>query len=106
MAYTKPKADWNALTAFQRDALAAVAHLEPTDKVTSGSHIQDTLETWKDAPVEHGRLYPNLGGLASSGLLTVTEYDGRTNQYELTEKGRAELAEGTERLQTVTVEAI
>lgn len=106
MAYTNPPADWNELTAFQRDVLAAVAALEPTETVTSGSQIQDTLETWKNATVEHGRLYPNLGGLTESGLLEVTQYDGRTNEYQLTENGRAELSTGTKRLQTVTVEAI
>jgi DNA-binding PadR family transcriptional regulator len=70
------------LTAFQQNILTILAE-EPR----YGLAIKRELETYYDAEVNHGRLYPNLDDLVEMGLVEKSELDKRTNQYALTEDG-------------------
>jgi len=70
------------LTAFQQNILTILAE-EPR----YGLAIKRELETYYDAEVNHGRLYPNLDDLVEMGLVEKSELDKRTNQYTLTEEG-------------------
>jgi DNA-binding PadR family transcriptional regulator len=70
------------LTAFQQNILTILAE-EPR----YGLAIKRELETYYDAEVNHGRLYPNLDDLVEMGLVETSELDKRTNQYTLTEDG-------------------
>jgi DNA-binding PadR family transcriptional regulator len=70
------------LTAFQQNVLTILAE-EPR----YGLAIKRELETYYDAEVNHGRLYPNLDDLVEMGLVEKSELDKRTNQYALTEDG-------------------
>lgn len=70
------------LTAFQQNVLTILAE-EPR----YGLAIKRELETYYDAEVNHGRLYPNLDDLVEMGLVDKSELDKRTNQYALTEEG-------------------
>jgi len=80
----------SALTAFRHDILVVLA-----DGPTHGLGLKTALEA---APhyetVHHGRLYPNLDRLAEEGLVEkdTRQPDRRTNEYALTEHGRALLA--------------
>ncbi|WP_313692750.1 PadR family transcriptional regulator [Halorarum halobium] len=71
------------LTAFQQNILVILAE-EPM----YGLAIKRELESYYDAEVNHGRLYPNLDDLVEMGLVEKSELDKRTNQYALTEEGR------------------
>ena len=71
------------LTAFQQNILVILAE-EPM----YGLAIKRELESYYDAEVNHGRLYPNLDDLVEMGLVEKSELDKRTNQYALTEDGR------------------
>jgi PadR family transcriptional regulator, regulatory protein PadR len=75
------------LTAFQRDALYAIAGLEEPH----GLAIKDELEEYYDKEVHHGRLYPNLDTLVNKGLVSKGQQDRRTNVYTLTKRGRREI---------------
>jgi len=72
----------NELTAFQQNILAILAE-EPM----YGLAVKRELESYYDADVNHGRLYPNLDDLVEMGLVEKSELDKRTNQYELTAAG-------------------
>jgi DNA-binding PadR family transcriptional regulator len=72
------------LTAFQRNILAILA-----EEARYGLAIKRELEEYYGSEVNHGRLYPNLDSLVELGLVEKSELDKRTNQYTLTEKGRA-----------------
>ncbi|MCD2200948.1 PadR family transcriptional regulator [Halobacterium sp. KA-4] len=72
------------LTAFQRDMLYVVAGLDEP----YGLEIKGKMEEYYDVEVNHGRLYPNLDILAERDLLKKGKHDERTNEYEVTEKGR------------------
>lgn len=75
------------LTGFQRDLLYVVAGLsEP-----HGLAIKDELEDYYQGEIHHGRLYPNLDTLVDKGLVAKSQKDRRTNQYEITDRGRREL---------------
>lgn len=75
------------MTAFQRDLLFVIADLgEPY-----GLRIKRELEEYYGYDVNHGRLYPNLDELVSSGLLTKDARDRRTNEYTVTKRGLREL---------------
>ncbi|MFB6096189.1 MAG: PadR family transcriptional regulator [Haloferacaceae archaeon] len=76
------------LTAFQQNILVVLAE-EPM----YGLAIKRALESYYGTDVNHGRLYPNLDELVELDLLTKSELDKRTNQYELTEEGRGALLE-------------
>lgn len=70
------------LTAFQQNILAVLSS-EPM----YGLAVKRELEDYYGQEVNHGRLYPNLDDLVEMGLVTKSELDKRTNEYELTEKG-------------------
>ncbi|WP_138005035.1 PadR family transcriptional regulator [Halalkalirubrum salinum] len=70
------------LTAFQQNILTILA-AEPM----YGLAIKRELESYYNAEVNHGRLYPNLDSLVGLGFVEKSELDKRTNQYELTEEG-------------------
>ncbi|UIP00229.1 PadR family transcriptional regulator [Halobaculum sp. CBA1158] len=71
------------LTAFQQNILVILS-----EEAMYGLAIKRELESYYDAEVNHGRLYPNLDELVDLGLVEKSELDKRTNQYELTEAGR------------------
>ena len=75
------------LTAFQRDCLYVIAGLG----APKGLAIKDRLDDYYSAPVNHGRLYPNLEALVEKGLVEKGSKDDRTNEYRLTDRGRREL---------------
>ena len=71
------------LTAFQQNILVILAE-EPMYGLAIKRHLEDYYGT----EVNHGRLYPNLDDLVELELVEKSELDKRTNQYELTEKGK------------------
>ena len=75
------------LTAFQRDALYAIAGLDKP----YGLAIKDELEEYYEKEVQHGRLYSNLDTLVDKGFVKKGQYDDRTNSYSLTQRGRREI---------------
>ena len=75
------------LTGFQRDLLYVLAGLSEA----KGLAVKDELDDYYAAPVNHGRLYPNLDALVEKGLIEKGQYDDRTNAYSLTRRGRREL---------------
>ena len=75
------------LTGFQRDLLYVITGRDRP----SGQEILDDINSYVDQPVTHGRLYPNLDALVEHGLVEKGQLDRRTNYYELTSDGRAEL---------------
>lgn len=88
MSHTTPTADARELTAFQRDILAVLA-----DESMYGLAIKRELESYYEADVNHGRLYPNLDELVELGFVEKSELDKRTNEYELTETGERAVAD-------------
>lgn len=76
------------LTKFQRDCLYAIAGLDKPKGLT----IKDELEDYYEGDIHHGRLYPNLDTLVEKGLVEKGEVDRRTNSYEITRRGRREIA--------------
>lgn len=71
------------LTAFQQNILAVLSR-EPM----YGLAVKRELEDYYGQEVNHGRLYPNLDDLVEMNLVTKSELDKRTNQYELTDRGQ------------------
>ncbi|ELY64716.1 PadR family transcriptional regulator [Natrinema versiforme] len=88
---------WGDLTGFQRDTLAAIARLERDAETSYGLAIKRRLER-EYGEVNHGRLYTNLDDLADDGLVEKSALDKRTNEYVLTDSGRALLIQRVERL--------
>ncbi|QCS44303.1 helix-turn-helix transcriptional regulator [Natrinema versiforme] len=88
---------WGDLTGFQRDTLAAIARLKRDDETSYGLAIKRRLERDYDG-VNHGRLYTNLDDLVDDGLVEKSALDKRTNEYVLTDNGRALLIQRVERL--------
>jgi len=78
------------LNAFQRDVLWVLFH---GDGAVYGLAIKRSLEESGYGAVHHGRLYPNLDSLIEMGLIEKGERDGRTNEYELTDKATSVLAD-------------
>lgn len=72
------------LTGFQRDVLYVVLHEEHP----SGQSIRRKMEEHYNENINHGRLYPNLDTLVESGLLNKGKKDERTNEYQITSKGK------------------
>ncbi len=66
---------WNVLTVVSGDAVY-------------GLGIKRELELYYGEEINHSRLYPNLDELVERGLLRKEARDDRTNEYELTERGR------------------
>ncbi|WP_338740360.1 hypothetical protein [Haloplanus salilacus] len=77
------------VTRFQLDQLAAIAHLQATDTVTSGAAIKTYLQLYFDEELPGARIYQNLDGLVDAGILERTQHDGRTHEYALTGAGQA-----------------
>jgi len=75
------------LTGFQRDLLYTIAGKEGQH----GLAIKNELEQYYECEINHGRLYPNLDDLIEMGLIDKGEQDGRTNQYDLTQRGVREI---------------
>ena len=75
------------LTGFQRDLLYVIAGLDEPH----GLAIKADIESYYEAEVNHGRLYPNLDTLAEKGLVEKGTLDQRTNSYTLTQRGQREL---------------
>lgn len=78
------------LTGFQRDILWTLSHRGGADY---GLGVKDALEAYRDEPINHGRLYPNLDSLKNKGFLTKSPLDRRTNQYALTDEAFGALAD-------------
>ncbi|MFW6384390.1 MAG: PadR family transcriptional regulator [Halodesulfurarchaeum sp.] len=74
--------DARELTAFQKNILTVLAE-EPR----YGLAVKRELEAYYDEEVNHGRLYPNLDDLVSTGFVEKSPLDKRTNEYALTEAG-------------------
>ncbi len=70
------------LTAFQQNILTILA-----EEARYGLAIKRELQSYYDAEVNHGRLYPNLDELVELGLVEKSELDKRTNEYGLTDDG-------------------
>ena len=78
------------LTAFQRDLLVVIDTSEQDP--LHGLGIKETIEEkYNDEKIHHGRLYPNLDTLVEMGFVSKGEVDQRTNSYEITRRGLAEL---------------
>lgn len=92
-ADTTPSTGVPQLTAFQRDTLFVLAGVGPAH----GLAIKHGLEDYLGTEVNHGRLYPNLDTLADRGLVDKRDgKDKRSNEYEITERGAAELQDRRE----------
>ena len=90
---------WHDLTAFRRDVLAAVSHLETyEDGAVYGLAIKRELQGRREREINHGQLYPNLDALVAADLLEKRDLDGRTNEYRLTEEGAQLLRNRLQRL--------
>jgi DNA-binding PadR family transcriptional regulator len=70
------------LTAFQQNILTILA-----EEARYGLAIKRELQSYYDAEVNHGRLYPNLDELVELDLVEKSELDKRTNEYGLTDEG-------------------
>lgn len=82
----------SSLTGFQRDLLIAIAALD----AAKGTAVKSELEEYYASEINHGRLYPNLDTLVDRGLVSKGSRDRRTNEYELTDRGEALLAQRRE----------
>jgi DNA-binding PadR family transcriptional regulator len=78
------------LTGFQRDLLAVLVARTDAGDETPGQRIKEDLEARGYAEINHGRLYPNLDGLADRDLVEKEPfaYDRRTNAYRPSQRGR------------------
>lgn len=77
------------LNAFQRDILRRLAIAGGVER---GLEVKEQLEDHDGyAPINHGRLYPNLDVLVDMGLVKKEPVDLRTNSYTLTRRGRREV---------------
>ena len=75
------------LTGFQRDLLYVIAGNDSPH----GLAIKEELESYYEAEIHHGRLYPNLDTLVEKGLVEKGQVDQRTNYYAITKRGRREI---------------
>ena len=74
------------LTGFQRDLLYVLS----SGQRLSGREIKAELEQ-EMSEVTRGQLYPNLDTLVEMDLIEKGQRDRRTNYYQVTEYGRAQL---------------
>lgn len=72
------------LTGFRRDILYTILGVDEPH----GTKINQVLEDRYEKTIYHGRLYDNLDILDEEGLIEKHEVDGRTNSYQITERGR------------------
>lgn len=82
------RSTWTDLTAFERDALQAVAHCRrrqegPVTGVDVGHELRDRGYD----RLSRSRLYDNLRRLESKGLVASGYVDGRTKSYRPTDRG-------------------
>jgi len=82
---------WYDLLGFQRDLLLVAAEVEG-EELPKGLTLMRRLEDRYTGAINHGRLYSNLGNLEDEGLIETEEFDGRTNAYRVTDRGRELLA--------------
>ena len=82
---------WYDLLGFQRDLLLVAAEVEG-EGLPKGLALKERLEARYSDPINHGRLYTNLGELEDEGLIESEEFDGRTNAYRVTDRARELLA--------------
>ena len=82
---------WYDLLGFQRDLLLVAAEVDG-EELPKGLTLMDRLEDRYSDPINHGRLYTNLSDLEEAGLIETEEFDGRTNAYRITDRGRELLA--------------
>ncbi|MFC4540494.1 PadR family transcriptional regulator [Halosolutus amylolyticus] len=71
------------LTGFQRDLLYVITGADQP----SGQDVKDEVETYYNAGINHGRLYPNLDTLVNKELVEKGQLDRRTNYYAITDAG-------------------
>lgn len=79
------------LTQFKINVLNAIGQDTPY-----GLQIKRRLQAYYGTEVLHGRLYPNLDELVEMGLVEKRERDKRTNEYELSPRGRQLLRDRVE----------
>ena len=82
---------WYDLLGFQRDLLLVAAEVDG-EELPKGLTLMARLEDRYSDPINHGRLYTNLSALEDEGLIESEEFDGRTNAYRVTDRGRKLLA--------------
>jgi hypothetical protein len=82
---------WYDLLGFQRDLLLVAAEVEG-EELPKGLTLKERLEARYSGPINHGRLYSNLGDLEDEGLIESEQFDGRTNAYRVTDRARELLA--------------
>jgi hypothetical protein len=79
------------VSAFQRDLLAAAGQLEQNGETVTTKAMVEILEPHYSEEITRGRLSRNLDDLDRRGMLDREPLDGRTNEYPLTDLGRAVL---------------
>ena len=82
---------WYDLLGFQRDLLLVAAEVDG-EALPKGLRLMERLEARYSGAVNHGRLYTNLNKLEDEGLIESERVDGRTNAYQITDRGRELLA--------------
>jgi len=90
------EADGTDLTRFQLEILYQLAR-----GPDYGLGIKRSLESYYDEEVNHGRLYPNLDDLVDDGYVERSKLDKRTNEYALTDRGKALVVNDADRRQAV-----
>ncbi|MDB9235115.1 helix-turn-helix transcriptional regulator [Halorubrum ezzemoulense] len=88
---TRDDTAWYDLLGFQRDLLLVAAEVEG-EELPKGLTLKERLEARYSGPINHGRLYSNLGDLEDEGLIESERFDGRTNAYRVTDRARELLA--------------
>ena len=73
------------LTALQRDILTVLSGLDRP----AGVDIERELDDYYPSDVGDSRLYQSLNQLVDKGYVTKGMKNARTNEYRLTETGRA-----------------
>ncbi len=90
---------WYDLLGFQRDLLLVAAEVDG-EELPKGLTLMARLEDRYSDPINHGRLYSNLGDLEDEGLIETEEFDGRTNAYRVTNRGRELLSRQRDSLES------
>ncbi|RAW46261.1 DNA-binding protein [Halorubrum sp. 48-1-W] len=78
---------WYDLLGFQRDLLLVAVEVEG-EELPKGLTLKRRLDDRYSDPINHGRLYTNLSELEEEGLIEKEDFDGRTNAYRVTDRGR------------------
>lgn len=80
---------WTDLTAFERDALRALAHRDRrSEGPVTGVDVGQELRDRGYDRLSRSRLYANLRRLESKGLVASRYVDGRTKSYRPTDRAR------------------